>query len=218
MAITKRRKPYFWVTWLAAALSGDRTCEFAPWLKGSYQFDKVEETEEKKQALAKWRTDHSDAVRRIAEDFRSRGYDVTLEDQNKFTVRGKNADVGGCADIVAVNADEARVVDVKTGKRKKDEHFWQIVVYLLMLPRVDARFMANKRIVAELIYVADGTNRTVEGVEADAEAIRIFARITDLATKAEPKKTPGMECRDCDIADCLERKTDDAASVDTEDF
>lgn len=214
MSFSKRKKTYIWATWLAAALSGEKACEFSSWLKGNFTYTKVDENKD----LSKWKADHARMVRDRVEKLRSEGWVVTVEGENKFTVRGKVADVGGQADIVAVRGDEIVVEDCKTGK-KKDEHFWQVVIYMALLPKVDSRFMAAKRIRGTVIYPDDAT-RDVDGYEAEGETNRIFERIKELATAAEPPKTPSAsECRFCDIADCDARLSDDSSSTtDTEAF
>lgn len=217
MGMVKRRKPYFWVTWIAAALAGDKSCEYAPWLKSHYKADELEETPERAKQLAQWKADHAAIVRHRAEELRSQGYAVTVEGENKFTVYGKNADVGGAMDVVAIRGDEVRVEDVKTGK-KKDEHYWQVVLYILMLPKTKAKFMSpTSRLTGAIVY--HDSVREIDGIEAANEASRVFGRITEIATnEVAPPKSPGSECAFCKIADCDARAPEGGTQIDTEDF
>ena len=51
-------------------------------------------------------------------NLKAEGYAVFVEDQNKFTLKGRAATLGGVPDLVAVRGAEALVVDCKSGKQR----------------------------------------------------------------------------------------------------
>ena len=205
MTDTKRHKPYLWATWLAQALSGDKHCEWSFWYKAHHKYAK--RPDENASNLESWKADHAEVVRKHVEDLTTDGWSVRTEGQTKFTVYGKHADVGGQADVLAERGDAWWVDDVKTGQ-KRDSDFWQVVIYLAMLPKVFER-LRDRPSMGHVIY-RDST-RTITGGEAVLEAERVYARVREIASDTEPKRTPSAsECRFCDIASCPDRVASDA--------
>ena len=66
-------------------------------------------------------------------------YEVSVEGQNRFTLRGKTAVLGGKPDLIARKGDEAMVIDMKTG-RPSPSHAVQVALYLYALPKALERY------------------------------------------------------------------------------
>lgn len=210
---TLRRQPYLWVTWIVGLLSGDKSCEWAAWLKAHYTYDKIND---ESSDLSQWKSDHADMVRARCAQLEQDGWLVSLESQNKFTWRGKSATLGGQPDIIAERGLDVRVEDCKTG-RSRDSDYWQVVLYMLALPAT-SRPLRDRVISGAVIY-----RDHVREIEPDAVKLgteNIVKRIRAAAGEAEPKRTPSQsECSRCDIASCQERiHGGDLVAVDTDIF
>jgi hypothetical protein len=132
---TPRNSSYIWVTWITGLLSGDRHCLWSAWYRAHF---KGYERRPTSFDLAAWTATHAEMVRARAEALRADGYQVYVEDQNKFTLRGRAATLGGVPDLVAVRETssggrEALVVDCKSG-RQRNSDFFQVLTYMLVLP------------------------------------------------------------------------------------
>lgn len=196
----KDGKPYVWPSWLCGLLAGDDHCELKAWIKARFWYKKRKDDNENN--LATWRSEHADMVRARADELRADGYDVSVEDQNKFTYEGNAATMGGCPDIVAVRADEVLVSDCKTGK-EWNKDFWQVCIYALLLPQVRPE-LKGKAIGGEVVYRS--RTRAVTPADVATAAVQVRSRMVWLGTAARPGATPSkMECRFCDIDECDDR-------------
>lgn len=213
MTTTARRSPYIWTTWLTGLLSTDDSCRWAGWFKAHFTFTKVERPDT---ALTKWKAEHGDMVSARAAQLVADGWTVTIEDQNKFTLRGKTATLSGKPDILATKAGELRVVDCKSGSRK-DKDFWQVAIYLVMLPLTHPALVFDRRLVGELVYRDQVITIQPEEMTPDVKA-RITAQILESGGLLPPAKVPSeRECGFCDIgtADCDARLELTAAAAAT---
>ncbi len=197
-----RDGPYIWVTWLSKLLAGDAHCEWALWFRTHHTYDKQrDETFD----LTGWAARHGELVRQTAEELRAAGYQVFVEDQNRFTLKGKAATLGGKPDIVAVRENEALVVDCKTGGRRASDAL-QVLVYMLVLPIVHTA-CNGKRVAGEVRYTDHAIPIAADDLTPELQAL-IRATI-ERAGGAEPTpRVPSYaECSFCDItaADCPER-------------
>jgi CRISPR/Cas system-associated exonuclease Cas4 (RecB family) len=207
VADPRRGLPFIWVTWMTGLLSGADSCEWAPWFQSRFTFDKVTRDFD----LIAWTADHGEMVRARVEQLRAEGYTVYVEDQNKFTLKGRTATLSGKADIVAVRGDERRVIDCKTG-RESDEHAWQVMTYMFALPLVGHPAVPLKSsLVGEIQY----KHRSIVIQPAEFQADmrdRILATVNRIGRQDAPLKTPSFrECSSCAIP-----KTECAARIETE--
>jgi hypothetical protein len=210
----RRGKPYIWVTWLSGLIAGDRHCEWAGWRKAHFQL--VARPEARPPSMERWKAEHAVLVARRAVELREAGWTVTVEDQNKFTVRGRVATIGGVADIVARRDAVARVEDCKTGVAK-DADYWQVALYMLLLPLV-FKDLGAFTLYGKVVY-GSGASREVAPSDVAKASGMILAWVNRIAGEAEPGRTPSAaECRYCDIAECPERIEGAIAEVDTEVF
>ena len=79
--------PEVWVTNITKLLSGEDLCQWAAWFKTRHWFDPAPSDFDG----TKWRMDHAALLRKEAADLTADGYTVTMEDQNKFLIKGTTA-------------------------------------------------------------------------------------------------------------------------------
>jgi hypothetical protein len=189
-----------WATWVAGLLSGDRQCEWAAWYRAHNR--DYERTPSDFDAVS-WRAAHAAMVRARAQRLREEGYTVYMERQNGFQLRGRAAILGGTPDIVAVRADDALVVDCKTG-RQRDSDAMQVLLYLLVLPFVHPA-CSERKLRGEVQYRESRVSIDPEDVNNELRA-EVRELVTRLAADQPPEQVPSWgECRFCDIAGCEAR-------------
>lgn len=218
MTTSARRGPYIWVTWITGLLSTDDQCRWAAWFKAHFTFAKVERDDS---ALTKWKAEHGDLVTARAAELRADGWTVTVEEQNAFKQKGKrtNALLSGKPDIVATRGADALIVDCKSGARK-DKDFWQVAIYLVMLPLVRPEVFAGRRLSGEVRYRDVALAIQPHEITPDVRA-RISAQLLETGGLVPPAKVPSeRECGFCDIGpgDCPERVELAAAITTTTDL
>lgn len=217
MATTKRKGlPYLYVTWLAKFLAGDVQCEWSLWFQSRFNFAKVEDPSFD---LAAWSKDHDDLVAVRAQQYTGSGYDVKVENQNYFQVKGQHAIIAGKMDLVARKQGYAIVADGKTGERRKSD-WWQVLIYMAALPIIWKS--GTMRISGEVFY-KDQARVGVEPEELTAELRKkIFALAKYVGSMTQPPAyTPSPhECAFCKIGpnDCAKRMTMETAVAETEEF
>jgi hypothetical protein len=186
------------------------------WHKANRKYEK--RPEEQENDLSVWKADHAEMVRQRAAQLTEAGYQVSLEDQNKFFVHGRTATLAGCPDIMArMSLEQWRIDDVKTG-RQRDSDYWQVVIYMLFAPIPDDECPA--RVVDGTVVYRD-TQRIIGPEHAGPSNRQRVLDIMKIASnRSAPPATPsGRECSMCDIAQCPYRIQEPVArAVNTEDF
>ena len=127
----RREHPYIWATWLPRLLTGENSCEWAIWFKAHHQnwtkppsnFDQ-----------AQWLLSHTALVNERIRNWEVGGFEVDVEAQNRFELRGRTATLAGRPDIIAHREDEAVIVDAKTG-HDSPSHAVQLMIYFHAVPR-----------------------------------------------------------------------------------
>lgn len=199
---TRRDGPYVWVTWITGLLAADKQCEWSAWFRAHFQdFAKVPSDFN----LAAWKAAHGEMVRARAEALRADGWDVYVEDQNKFTLPGSAATLGGVADIVAVHDADGLVVDCKSG-RQRDSDAMQVLTYMRVLPLTHAACKSVK-LAGEVQYRETSLRIEPEQLTDELKAL-MRGLIERIGGDTPARKVPSFsECRFCDItsADCPER-------------
>lgn len=199
----RRESPYVWVTWVARLLAGEAHCEWAAWFRAHHMhYEKRPNNFD----LASWNAAHSEMIRERAEALRQAGFVVTLDEQNKFTLKGDTgAALGGKPDILATKDAEALVIDCKTGRQRHSDYF-QVLVYMLALPFVNAR-CRGKSLAGEIQY--SDRSVSIQAAELNTETKeRIWRILKRVTAEAPPPRVPSFaECSFCDITatDCPER-------------
>lgn len=199
---TPRHAPYIYVTWITGLLAGDDQCRWAAWFRAHFQHQKVERTDG---TLAKWKAEHSEMVDARVASLIADGYQAYLEAQNKFTLPGKAATLSGVADIVATRDRDGLVVDCKSGK-PRDKDFWQVCIYLLVLPLVH-QACKDRRLVGEVQY-RDHSLLIQPEEFTPAMRERITAQIRETGNPTPPARIASFrECQFCNIgrSDCPDR-------------
>jgi hypothetical protein len=200
-----RSDPYVWVTWITGLLSGDSHCQWATWFRAHHTYDKRPSDFDS----AKWKAQHAEMVRERVSSLRASGYNVYVEGQNKFTLRGQAATLGGTPDIVALTPNEALVVDCKTGQQRDSDYF-QVLTYMLVLPFTHPQ--ARDRVFTGELQYRSASIRIEPSKLSDAEKVLIRSMITRVGGDTPAPKVPSIgECRFCDIdlADCPDRVSDE---------
>jgi CRISPR/Cas system-associated exonuclease Cas4 (RecB family) len=198
----QRSSPYLWVTWLTALVAGDSHCVWASWFKARFKYQKLPESNPGK--LAQWTSDHNEALMLRVESLRADGWAVTIEDQNSF--RGGSAiTLSGKADILAIRGEEARVEDIKTGRRSNSD-YWQVLTYMWMLPKMKAMRsrLAGKRLSGAVVYSKTGEFWEINPDELNDVSIgRIVKWVKRMQSDEDPPKVPSQrECQWCNITEC----------------
>lgn len=83
---------------------------------------------------AKWVLDHTALVDERFGNWTVGGYDVDVERQNTFALKGRTATLAGRPDLIAWRDDEAVIIDAKTGQ-ENPSHVVQAMIYLYAVPK-----------------------------------------------------------------------------------
>jgi hypothetical protein len=153
-------------------------------------------------------------------NLKAEGYAVFVEDQNKFTLKGRAATLGGVPDLVAARGAEALVVDCKSGKQRGSDSF-QVLTYMRVLPLTHPA-CRGVPLAGEVQY-RDASLRIEPGQLTDELKALIRGTIERVGGDAPAVKVPSVsECRFCEItaADCRERVDEEQspAAVDHDFF
>ena len=217
-AVAQQRDfPYIWTTWLPRLLTGENSCEWAVWFKAQHR-DWTRMRSDFNQA--QWMLNHTALVNERRTNWENGGFDVAIEGQNSFQLRGRSATLAGRPDIIASRDDKAVIVDAKT-EQESPSHIIQVMIYLYAVPKALERYR-DLELSGQVTY-KDHTVR----VPAEAVSEQFVKSLGDLILRIA-KETPArrvpsaQECRFCDITDldCPERLegAEETAEAATEDF
>ena len=217
MPAARRKHPYIWATWLPRLLTGENSCEWAIWFKAHYA-DWTRQPSNFDQA--KWMLAHTALLNQRRANWEVGGYDVDVEAQNRFELRGRTATLAGRPDIIAHRENDVVIVDAKTGN-DSPSHAVQVMIYLYAVPKALERYQ-NANLRGQVTY-RDHTVRVPGDAVDEAFVQNLGALIRRLSADQPARRVPSrQECRFCDIsaADCPERM-DEAPEIDageTADF
>ena len=76
----KRGLPYIFVTWISGLLAGSDKCVWRVWYRSRFEFEAIEEEEDRREFLAEWTLKHDAMVKRRAEEWRRQGYLIKMEE------------------------------------------------------------------------------------------------------------------------------------------
>ncbi|MDE0205335.1 MAG: hypothetical protein OXP66_04830 [Candidatus Tectomicrobia bacterium] len=82
----RRKHPYIWTTWLPRLLTGENSCEWAIWFEAHHR-DLSKQPSDFDQA--QWQLTHTALLNERRANWEVGGYDVDVEAQNRFELRGK---------------------------------------------------------------------------------------------------------------------------------
>ena len=198
----RREHPYIWATWLPRLLTGENSCEWAVWFKAHY----VEWTRQPSDFdQARWLLDHTALVNERIRNWEVGGFEVEVEGQNRFELRGRTATLAGRPDIITHREDEAVVVDAKTGQ-ESPSHAVQVMIYLYAVPKALQRYR-NAKLRGQVTY-RDHTVRIPPDASDEAFIENLGALIRRLSADEPARRVPSpQECRFCDVTatDCSVR-------------
>ena len=215
--LQRREHPYIWTTWLPRLLTGENSCEWAIWFKAHHQsWERVPSDFDQ----AKWMLDHTALVNERIKNWTVGGFEVDVEAQNRFELRGKTATLAGRPDIIAHREDEAVIVDAKTG-HDSPSHAVQVMIYLYAVPKA-LQWHRGRKLRGQVTY-RDHTVRIPAEAVDDAFIENLGALIRRLSDNEPTRRVPSrQECRFCDIAaaECPERieETSQPEAGETADF
>ena len=218
MARLRNEGPYFWVTWLTKLLAGESSCQWASWFRAHHASGSWDQVPSGLDRVA-WQMTHTAMVNEASREWEALGYQVSIERQNDFTLKGEVAALGGQPDLVAIREDVGAIIDVKTG-RPNSSHVIEVLLDMYALPRSKPEY----RNIAFEGQVAYGTHSVdVPARLVDDQFIGNLSRlINELALHTPARRVPSPgECRFCPItlADCTVRAEDDSVEQDeTTDF
>lgn len=203
--------PYFWVTWLTSILAGEAHCEYAPWFRSRFKYDK----QPRDFNLDAWQLEHTALITETVKTLKADGWTVTLEHQNAFRLTGKTAVLAGKPDIIARKGEEIWVIDCKTGEPSTRDYV-QVCIYLIAIPMVWQR--PDLWIHGQLVYKTHTTSIVPKDATGQVRD-QLFALLRKLANDAQPGTVPSQhECDWCDIAACADRQPTDQPVALTEAF
>jgi hypothetical protein len=211
-----RRSPYTWASWITSHLAGDSSCVFTPWLLSHFTFDKLDRGGFD---LAAWKVDHANMVDRRATELQRDGWRVWLEDQNKFTIKGRFTTLAGKPDLVATKDTDALVVDCKGGQRRGAD-VQQVILYVYALPLYHPAITTNHRVSGEVRYRDGALTIAPEHITA-ALRTRITDLLKRLGDETPPPRVPSArECGFCCVprALCPDRIETPDQTVETTEF
>jgi hypothetical protein len=196
-----RASPYVWTTWLSKLLVGDQSCEWATWFKTNHQgFEKAPCTFD----ATGWRLAHTALLDRKYRQLIEAGQAVSIEGQNKFSLKGRRATLGGKPDLIGLNG-MGTICEVKTGQPKPSDHA-QVMIYMWAVPRALPKYQ-GLRFDGLVVYPYHEVRIPAESVD-DAFVQNLAGLIKRVSAETAPRRVPSLdECRFCDLTvkDCAER-------------
>ena len=213
----RREHPYIWATWLPRLLTGENSCEWAVWFKAHHQNWSRQPSDFDQ---AQWLLDHTALLNERRANWEVGDYDVDVEAQNRFELRGKTATLAGRPDIIAHREDDGVIVDAKTG-HDSPSHTVQVMIYLYAVPKALRRYRETK--LSGQVTYRDHTVR-IPAEAVDEKFIQnLGALIRRLSADEPARRVPSQQdCRFCDITaeDCPVRVDGDSGTEigETADF
>ncbi len=110
---TPRDFPYIWATWLTKLLTGEGSCKWAAWFKAHHQGYEKQPSDLN---LAQWQIEHTALLADTRHKFLDSGYDVLVEAQNAFRLRGHSATLAGKPDLLVLQNDRVLIVDSRPAR------------------------------------------------------------------------------------------------------
>lgn len=206
----KKGKPNAWVTHISGLLSGEKRCEWSAWYRSRFWYKKRPSDFDSDA----WTAEHNALVTARANSLRASGHRVGVEDDNKFSVHGRTANLGGKTDLFVVKDGRVIVWDVKTGKERESDR-WQIRLYLWAYPKVIPNLTREMSGVLEY----KGPRQVWIDPPTPPETAKIATIMQMIGSDIEPPKVPSrFECQFCDIACCDKRDETPVATAETTEF
>ena len=190
MPAAQREFPYIWATWLPRLLTGERSCEWAIWFKARHQGWNRKPSDFNQ---ADWLARHTALLNEHRDRWIQSGYDVRVENQNAFQLRGHSAILAGKPDLLVLNKDRILIIDFKTGQ-EQPWHKFQVMTYMYALPKAMPEYRDFK-FAGEIVY-PNQTQRVPQG-GIDQGFVRDLSTLIRRVAAPEPPPTTASasECR-----------------------
>ena len=205
MAQARVGGPYIWVSWISKLLVGEVSCQWGAWFRAQFEgssWEKVPSDFDQVQ----WLIRHGELLEQTRRYYERQGYQVSLDSQNSFTLRGNVATLAGRPDLVVARDNEMIIVDARVGQPNVS-HSAQVMTYLYALPRALKSKFHGAAVSGQVVY-PDGPV-DIPGAAVDQHFVSALGSlIRGLSTLQAPRKVPSYsECRFCPIGarDCPER-------------
>jgi CRISPR/Cas system-associated exonuclease Cas4 (RecB family) len=207
----RRSSPYVSTTWLSKLLVGEQSCEWAAWFKAIHErYEKVPSTFDS----TGWRLAHTALLDRTYRQLIEAGQAVSVEAQNRFSLRGKCATLKGKPDLIGLNGS-GTICDVKTGQPKASDHA-QVMIYMWATPLALPKYSGIK-FDGLVVYPDHEVTIPAESVDTGF-AGRLAELIKRVSADDPPRQVPSAdECKFCDLTvqDCPERVEAEAEELVT---
>lgn len=205
---TPRTSPYIHVSWLARVMDGD-PCHWQRWFLAHNKL----ESRAKEFDASEWTVRHTRLLTDLDNELRSAGLDPEIEYELSVPIGTTGAQLSGRIDCLTVDENRGltTVYECKTGTPKNRDRI-QTMLYMYFLTR-RPRFR-GLGMLGVLVY--PDQREEVRGFPADfPENAEFFLGL--LAGDPSPRRSPGIDCRDCPITlvDCPDRIDETAASKET---
>ena len=178
----RREHPYIWATWLPRLLTGENSCEWAVWFKAHYQHWTRTPPEFNQ---SQWLLNHTALLNEQKALWEANGYEVRVERQNSFQLRGRTATLAGQPDIIVNRSSDALIIDVKSG-REQPSHTVQVMIYQWALPKALTRYSYTK-LAGEVVY-PDRVARVPRGALPGQFIDNLGSTIRRIAAATPPKR------------------------------
>lgn len=222
MAELRKRGPVVAVTSITGLVSQDASCEWQAQFMARHEpnsWDRVPDDEGPE--MVNWRIRHPAMVAETREEWRMKGYDVTIENQNWFKLVGSSGTkLWGKPDLIAVSGNQGVIIDIKTGKPRQSDVF-QVMCYMWGVPLYKDSAHYGKKFKGLLVYDLF-PDKEIKAATTDGQFVkRLGALINRVASDEPALKVPNWhECQFCKITatDCPERVAEEPEGTLTDAF
>lgn len=214
---SKRASPYVWTTWIVGLLADVDKCQWKAWFRANYRFAKTPLDEEATAAVKGYTADHDKMVEERVTLLKLTGNTVTVEEQNKFNLKGVNATLSGKPDIIVTNPDDTKalIIDEKSGSEKPHD-IWQVKIYLYAYDRLWKKKQRLTALEGEVEY--RGSRVRVPAIDEESSK-KIIQVMQMTSQKEEPPRIPSQqECGFCNILSCPDRVNVPVQEMAVEEF
>jgi CRISPR/Cas system-associated exonuclease Cas4 (RecB family) len=198
VAMTVRRdRPSVYVTLLSKLLAGDTHCEWAAWFQTQNFIAKRPSDFNRDEFNIK----HRALLQETLDDLEDNEYTVTIENQNRFELRGTAVTLAGKPDIIAVRDDEALIIDCKTGEYQRVSDVVQVMIYMWAIPKALPRYRHCR--FTGLVLYKDHPTKKIPPEKVTSEFVQnLGTQMKRLASDKPCRKVPSRnECKFCPVRD-----------------
>jgi hypothetical protein len=201
---TARKSTYIWTSWLARLMAGQQACEFCPWFKAHYQYEKLSAGDFD---AAAWTMEHARLLRKLRLERLQARETVYMGNSNSFRYEPRAGVIlAGRPDLVGDDYVRSPVIYlVKTGRAKISD-WLEATILMHVVPLAVERYRGTQ--MRGCIAYPDDRVPIAESA-VDSEFVDNFEYFLGILAgdNAPPKSPSEGDCRFCNISalDCPER-------------